>query len=182
MNLPLPGSTREEGQTGRPSRVAIACGGTGGHLFPGLAVAEELSRRQCVVTLLISPKEVDQQAVKTVSGLEVVTLPAVALTRRGFLGFVRGFWKSYWTARKLFRSRPPHAVLAMGGFTSAPPVLAGKFLGARTFLHESNTLPGRANPGVALAKCDAESATPTDVPFRTPDPPGDHWPGDSPPT
>src|SRR5581483_10054747 len=40
---------------------------------------------------------------------------------------------------------PPHAVLAMGGFTSAPPVLAGKRFGARTFLHESNTIPGRAN-------------------------------------
>ncbi|MGI8965337.1 MAG: glycosyltransferase, partial [Limisphaerales bacterium] len=40
--------------------TAIACGGTGGHLFPGLAVAEELARRDCSVTLLISPKEVDQ--------------------------------------------------------------------------------------------------------------------------
>ena len=57
--------------------VAIACGGTGGHLFPGLAVAEELIRRDCEVMLLISPKEVDQQAVRSAFGMEVVTLPVV---------------------------------------------------------------------------------------------------------
>jgi UDP-N-acetylglucosamine--N-acetylmuramyl-(pentapeptide) pyrophosphoryl-undecaprenol N-acetylglucosamine transferase len=48
-------------------------------------------------------------------------------------------------ARKIFCRRQPDAVLAMGGFTSAPPVLAAKRFGARTFLHESNTIPGRAN-------------------------------------
>ena len=50
--------------SGQPKVVAIACGGTGGHLFPGLAVGKELQRRGCEVTLLISPKEVDQQAAK----------------------------------------------------------------------------------------------------------------------
>ena len=130
-------------------RIAIACGGTGGHLFPGLAVGEELLRRNCAVTLLISPKDVDQQAVKSVSGMEIVTLPAVGLTRGGFLGFAAGFYKSYRAAKNLFRKNPPHAVLAMGGFTSAPPVLAGKSFGAKTFLHESNTIPGRANRWLA---------------------------------
>ena len=57
--------------------VAIACGGTGGHLFPGLAVGEELVERGCDVMLLVSPKEVDQQAVRAVSNMQIVTLPAV---------------------------------------------------------------------------------------------------------
>jgi len=125
--------------------VAIACGGTGGHLFPGLAVADELRRRGCDVLVLISPKEVDQQAVKAASGMEVVTLPAVALNRGGLIAFVRGFSQSNRAVRKVFQSRPPDAVLAMGGFTAAPPILAGKKCGAATFLHESNTIPGRAN-------------------------------------
>ena len=128
-----------------PVRVAIACGGTGGHLFPGLAVADQLVRRGCAAMLLISPKEVDQQAVKGVSGMEIVTLPAVGLKRGGEIAFVRGFIRSYRAAAKLFKSRPPQAALAMGGFTSAPPILAAKRAGARTFLHESNTIPGRAN-------------------------------------
>jgi UDP-N-acetylglucosamine--N-acetylmuramyl-(pentapeptide) pyrophosphoryl-undecaprenol N-acetylglucosamine transferase len=130
--------------TNTPS-VAIACGGTGGHLFPGLAVAEQLRKRGGAITLLISPKEVDQEAVKTVSGMEVSTLPAVALQNRNYLSFARSFWQSWRAARKQFQSRPPQAVLAMGGFTSAPPVLAARKFGARTFLHESNTIPGRAN-------------------------------------
>ena len=95
--------------------------------------------------LLVSPKDVDQEAVRGVSGMEVVILPAVGLTRGGEIGFVRGFIQSYRAAAKLFRSSPPKIALAMGGFTSAPPVLAAKRAGARTFLHESNTIPGRAN-------------------------------------
>lgn len=126
-------------------RVAIACGGTGGHLFPGLAVGEQLHQRGCAVTLLISPKEVDQQAVKTARNMRVETLPAVGLARGSRLAFVRGFAQSYRAARRIFKQETPEAVLAMGGFTSAPPVLAGKAFGARTFLHESNTIPGRAN-------------------------------------
>ena len=95
--------------------------------------------------LLISPKEVDQQAVRGVSGMEIVTLPAVGLKRGGEIAFVRGFIRSYRAAAKLFKSRPPQAALAMGGFTSAPPILAARRAGAWTFLHESNTIPGRAN-------------------------------------
>jgi UDP-N-acetylglucosamine--N-acetylmuramyl-(pentapeptide) pyrophosphoryl-undecaprenol N-acetylglucosamine transferase len=125
--------------------VAIACGGTGGHLFPGLAVGEELLQRGCDVMLIISPKEVDQQAVRATSGMQIVTLPAVGLVRGNFAGFFKGFRASYLEARRAFAARPPSAVLAMGGFTSAPPVLAGKKLRAATFLHESNTIPGRAN-------------------------------------
>jgi UDP-N-acetylglucosamine--N-acetylmuramyl-(pentapeptide) pyrophosphoryl-undecaprenol N-acetylglucosamine transferase len=129
--------------------IAIACGGTGGHLFPGLAVAEQLVKRGCAVTLLISPKEVDQAAVKHAQGVEVVTLPAVAMQRGSRLAFLRGCWQSWRAARELFQTRPPHAALAMGGFTSAPPILAARSLGAKTFLHESNTIPGRANRWLA---------------------------------
>ena len=125
--------------------VAIACGGTGGHLFPGLAVAGELTKRGCKTALLISPKDVDQQAVKTARDAEILTLPAVGLQNRNYFSFAGSFVKSLFAARKSFRRCQPDAVLAMGGFTSAPPVLAAKMSGARTFLHESNTIPGRAN-------------------------------------
>jgi UDP-N-acetylglucosamine--N-acetylmuramyl-(pentapeptide) pyrophosphoryl-undecaprenol N-acetylglucosamine transferase len=125
--------------------VAIACGGTGGHLFPGLAVAGELKKRGCKTALLISPKEIDQQAVKTARNMEIFTLPAVGLQNRNYFSFAGSFVKSLFAARKIFRQRQPDAVLAMGGFTSAPPVLAAKMFGTRTFLHESNTIPGRAN-------------------------------------
>jgi UDP-N-acetylglucosamine--N-acetylmuramyl-(pentapeptide) pyrophosphoryl-undecaprenol N-acetylglucosamine transferase len=130
-------------------RVAIACGGTGGHLFPGLAVAEQLQQRGCAVTLLVSPKDVDQNSVKRARDMKIITLPAVALQRGHRLAFLRGFVQSWLAARNYFQSWSPHAVLAMGGFTSAPPVLAARRVGAKTFLHESNTIPGRANRWLA---------------------------------
>jgi UDP-N-acetylglucosamine--N-acetylmuramyl-(pentapeptide) pyrophosphoryl-undecaprenol N-acetylglucosamine transferase len=125
--------------------VAIACGGTGGHLFPGIAVAGELKKRGCDVALFISPKDVDQQAVKSTRDVEIFTLPAVGLQNRNYFSFAKSFWNSFSAARKIFRQRKPDAVLAMGGFTSAPPILAAKKFGAKTFLHESNTIAGRAN-------------------------------------
>lgn len=143
--------------------VAIACGGTGGHLFPGLAVADQLTARGCTVTLLVSPKEVDQQAVKSL-GIETVTLPAVALQNGQRFAFLRGFWKSWRTARRFFGTRRPQAALAMGGFTSAPPILAARTAGAGTFLHESNTIPGRANRWLARFVDQAFVGFPTTAP------------------
>lgn len=127
------------------THVCIACGGTGGHLFPGIAVGGKLLERGCEVTLVISPKEVDQAAVKNLSGMRLLTLPAVGLVRGGRMAFVRGFVKSYRLSAKFFRSSSPSIVLAMGGFTSAPPLVAARRFGARAFLHESNSVPGRAN-------------------------------------
>ncbi len=129
--------------------VAIACGGTGGHLFPGLAVAEVLARNGCDVSLLVSPKEVDQQALQGTAGVDILTLPAVGLVDGQIGPFVRGFWRSYRVAKQSFKARPPQAVLAMGGFTSAPPILAANGLGAATFFHEANSIPGRANRWLA---------------------------------
>ena len=125
--------------------VAVACGGTGGHLFPGLAVGRELRARGVGVTLLVSPKEVDREAVAGVTDLRVRVLPAVGLQGRNYLGFGWSVVRSMVAARRLFRERRPSVVLGMGGFTSVPPILAGRWMGCRTALHESNTVPGRAN-------------------------------------
>jgi UDP-N-acetylglucosamine--N-acetylmuramyl-(pentapeptide) pyrophosphoryl-undecaprenol N-acetylglucosamine transferase len=134
---------------GLPRTAAIACGGTGGHLFPGLAVGRELRRRGCAVTLLVSCREIDRQAAAAAGEMEVVRLPAVGLARGNVPSFLWHFWQSFRMSRLCFVRRPPQLVLAMGGFTAAPPVLAARRLGARTFLHESNTVPGRANRWLA---------------------------------
>lgn len=130
-------------------RIAIACGGTGGHLFPGLAVAEALRSRGADVLLLTSTKEVDRNALGAAGGSEVASLEAVGLEKGGWGRFLRGFTRSLRQARALFRSRPPSAVLAMGGFTSAAPILVGRRMGATTYLHEANAIPGRANRWLA---------------------------------
>jgi len=125
--------------------VAIACGGTGGHLFPGMAVGEKLLERGCDVALLVSNKEVDQLSSRGATGMEIVTLPAVPLLKGNFPTFTKTFFQSLRQLRPYFQKRPPAAVLAMGGFTSAAPIVAGKLAGARTAVHESNSYAGRAN-------------------------------------
>jgi len=126
-------------------RIAIACGGTGGHTFPGLAVAHQLTRKNCDVTLIISEKEVDRQAVQNVWGMEVAALPGVGLSGGNFLQFGAAFLKSYTASKNLFQREPVRAVLSMGGFMGVGPIAAAKKLGVLTFLHESNSVPGRAN-------------------------------------
>jgi UDP-N-acetylglucosamine--N-acetylmuramyl-(pentapeptide) pyrophosphoryl-undecaprenol N-acetylglucosamine transferase len=128
--------------------VAIACGGTGGHFFPGTAVGEELLARGCEVRLLISRKEVDQRNASAAAGMTVETLPAVAWGRNP-LRFWVGLRESYRAARRLFAAHPPAAVLSMGGFTGVAPALAARRAGVPVFLHEANSIPGRANRWLA---------------------------------
>ena len=128
--------------------TVIACGGTGGHLFPGLAVAEALRARGHEVLLFISEKEVDTLAVEGRTEFRYEKLPTVALPSPfspAILAFVRRFNESLSLCRAIFRKFQPKVVLGMGVFTSTAPVLAGRFRGIPSFLHESNAVPGKAN-------------------------------------
>lgn len=128
------------------AHVAIACGGTGGHVFPGLAVADKLVRCGCNVTLLISPKEIDRRACSPVAGtLPIVELPAYPLTLEGFFRFFTGSCRSLVTCFKYFKNKPLHAIFSTGGFASLSPVLYGRLKGAKIYIHESNSIPGKAN-------------------------------------
>jgi UDP-N-acetylglucosamine--N-acetylmuramyl-(pentapeptide) pyrophosphoryl-undecaprenol N-acetylglucosamine transferase len=126
----------------------IACGGTGGHLFPGLAVAEVLRARGHEVMLFISEKEIDALALSGRNEFRFHKLPTVGLPSPfspAILGFARRFNESLSICRGIYRKFKPHVVLGMGGFTSTAPVLAGKIRGIPTFIHESNAIPGKAN-------------------------------------
>ena len=129
--------------------VVIACGGTGGHLFPGLAVAERLRGRGHRTLLFISEKEIDTLAVRDYVGLfRFETLPSIGLPRLlspAILGFTRGFAFSLSRCRQFYKDFQPDAILGMGGFTSTAPMLMGRRLGLPTFIHESNAIPGKAN-------------------------------------
>jgi UDP-N-acetylglucosamine--N-acetylmuramyl-(pentapeptide) pyrophosphoryl-undecaprenol N-acetylglucosamine transferase len=129
-------------------KILIACGGTGGHLFPGIAVAEALRARGHQVLLLISEKQVDAVASAGYPHLQFETLSAVAKPSVMSPRFLLFLWKTLGSVRrckKLLREFAAEAVLGMGGFTSLPSVYAGHQLGLKTFIHESNARPGRAN-------------------------------------
>src|SRR5881275_582361 len=128
--------------------AVIACGGTGGHLFPGIAVAEVLRDRGHEVMLLISEKDIDALALSGRSNFQVEKLPTVGLPSPfspAFFGFLRRFQQSLSLCRAIYRKFQPQVVLGMGGFTSTAPVVAGRIRGIATFIHESNAIPGKAN-------------------------------------
>src|SRR5436305_13293122 len=128
--------------------AVIACGGTGGHLFPGIAVAEVLRDRGHEVMLLVSEKDIDALALSGRTNFRVEKLPTVGLPSAfspALLGFVRRFYESLSLCRSLYHKFKPQVVLGMGGFTSTAPVLAGRIRGIATFIHESNAVPGKAN-------------------------------------
>src|SRR5213595_2210396 len=128
--------------------TVIACGGTGGHLFPGLAVAEVLRSRGHEVMLFVSEKEIDALAISGRSEFRFQKLPTVGLPSPfspKIFGFLGRFAERLRVCRVVYRKFKPHAILGMGGFTSTAPVLAGKIRGIPTFIHESNAIPGKAN-------------------------------------
>src|SRR6476659_7214959 len=128
--------------------AVIACGGTGGHLFPGIAVAEVLQNRGHAVMLLVSEKYIDAVALSGRTNFLVEKLPTVGLPSPfspALFGFTRRFVESLSLCRSIYRKFNPQVVLGMGGFTSTAPVLAGRFRGIATFIHESNAVPGKAN-------------------------------------
>ncbi len=131
-----------------PLKVIIACGGTGGHLFPGIAVAQELKSRGHEVLLLISEKKVDARASEKYSELRFETVPMIAKPPTfslKMLPFLVRVWKTITHCGKIIDREKADVVLGMGGFTSLPPVYAGAKKGLRTYVHDSNAVPGRSN-------------------------------------
>ncbi len=129
-------------------RLVIACGGTGGHLFPGIAVAEAWTRQGGEVLLLISEKQIDALATEGYDHLRFEKMPSIAMPGLFSVkmpGFLLAFLRSLWACRRLLKDFRADAVLGMGGFTSAAPLAAGRIAGLPTFIHESNAIPGKAN-------------------------------------
>ncbi len=129
-------------------RFVIAGGGTGGHLFPALAVGEVLLERGHEAVIFISEKEIDALATKDRSEFQFEKLAGIGLPKLfspALVGFLKRFNDSLTTCRRFYRKFQPHAVLGMGGFTSTAPILAGRMRKIPTFVHESNAIPGKAN-------------------------------------
>ncbi len=131
-----------------PERIVIACGGTGGHLFPGIAVAEICQKRGHEVLLLISEKKIDSLAVEGYEHLtfkRVQSVPMPRLISFAMVPFIFRSLMGLWNCRKILKNFDATVVMGMGGFTSTIPLMAGRMRRCKTLVHESNAIPGRAN-------------------------------------
>ena len=111
--------------------ILIACGGTGGHLAPGIAIAEVLQQRGHACTLLISQKQVDSALIEKYKHLNFVKTPGQAFAG-GLSKWISSVWSLLSSLRfshKLVRGAQPDLVLLFGGFLSVGLGLAARFAG-----------------------------------------------------
>ena len=120
-------------------KIVVACGGTGGHAFPGLAVAEELRKRGHEVTVWNTGRDVESSVMRSWNGPIFSTGAKQLALKNAF-----GIWRSIIRCRREMRRTKPDVLLAMGSYSSLPPVLAARSYSVPVVLHEANTVPGRA--------------------------------------
>ena len=127
-------------------KILISCGGTGGHLSPGIALAEGLRARGHEVTLLISRKRVDARLSEKYPDLRFVRVSGTGFSWHPvkLVQCVASQIRGFLFCRRLVRELKPDGIVGFGGFTSAPVVLAGRLWGVPVALHESNRVPGLA--------------------------------------
>lgn len=131
--------------------TALLCaGGTGGHLFPAMALAEELTNRGWTIHLAT-----DERA-KTYSGefpaASINVVPSATFGDRSVTGLMRTGWRlfsGYLKARRLIGRLKPDVVVGFGGYPTVPPLLAAAHKGCPTIVHEQNAIIGRANSFLA---------------------------------
>ncbi len=128
------------------SKYLISCGGTGGHLSPGIALAEGLAARGHEAVLLVSQKKVDSRLLEKYPHLRFERLPGSGFSRHPLqlLKCIGSHARAFFQCLRLVRTLHPVGLVGFGGFTSAPLVLAGCLLGVPVALHESNRVPGLA--------------------------------------
>jgi UDP-N-acetylglucosamine--N-acetylmuramyl-(pentapeptide) pyrophosphoryl-undecaprenol N-acetylglucosamine transferase len=126
--------------------VVIAAGGSGGHIFPGLALAEEL-RGQAEVVFLGTEQGLEAKVVPQ-AGYPIRFIPARAVRVASVLGRLKGLGAQVGAvlgSRRLLRELSPQLVVGTGGYTSVGPVAAAKLLGIPALVLEQNVQPGLAN-------------------------------------
>lgn len=130
----------------KPRHFLIACGGTGGHLAPGIALAEQLRAAGCTATLVISRKEVDSRLMAKYPDIRHVALPSAPLLWRpvALARFFREQARGLAASFALVRREKPDVVVAFGGFSSLGPALAARMAKVPVALHEANRKVGRA--------------------------------------
>ncbi len=130
-------------------RLVIAGGGTGGHLFPGIAVAEEfLSRDPANEVLFVGTERGIEARVLPRLGFRVEFIAAAGIRGKGGFSQLKAvamLLYGYAQSRRILKEFRPDRVLGVGGYASGPVVLAARGMQIRRFIHEQNAIPGMTN-------------------------------------
>ena len=146
--------------------VLVMAGGTGGHVFPGLAVASALREHGCRVSWLGSAQGMETKLVPK-AGLELFTLPVTGLRGKSLASRLLAPWRlgiSLWSALALMLRLRPDVVVGFGGFASGPGGLMASALGRPLLVHEQNAIAGLTNRWLARIADQVFAAFPDSFP------------------
>jgi len=134
-------------------RVIIAAGGTGGHIYPGIAVAREVLRRdENNEVLFVGTTRGLESRIVPENGFQLSLINSAGLKNVGLIGKLKGFAvlpKSFYEARRLLREFKPDVVIGAGGYVSGPVLLTASLMRIPTLVMDSNALPGFTNRRLA---------------------------------
>jgi len=159
----------------KPSRLMVMAGGTGGHVFPALAVAKSLQKEGAEITWLGTRKGLEARVVVE-NGIDMEWISVQGLRGKGALSLVLApfrMLRAMWQSAAAIRRVQPDCVLGMGGFVAGPGGLVARLMGRPLVVHEQNAVAGLTNQ--VLAKI--ASRVLTGFPNVTGLPVGSHWVG-----
>ncbi len=128
-------------------RLVVTTGGTGGHIFPALAVAAEVKRREPEAQVLFLGGPGPEAELAHKAGVDFKALPASGVLGKGVKSLLATVWvgQGVILATRALRRFRPQVVIGFGGYAGFCPVLAAALLGLPTAVHEQNSVPGVTN-------------------------------------
>lgn len=133
------------------THIMIMAGGTGGHVFPALAVARELQARNCSVAWLGTRNGIEARLIPAAQ-IPLHFLEIAGLRGKGWRALLTAPWKiisAVLAAREILQVEKPQAVLGMGGYASGPGGIAARLMGIPLVIHEQNARAGTTNKWLA---------------------------------
>jgi UDP-N-acetylglucosamine--N-acetylmuramyl-(pentapeptide) pyrophosphoryl-undecaprenol N-acetylglucosamine transferase len=130
-------------------RLIVTGGGTGGHLFPGISLAQAMmgAYPSCEVLFIGTERKVDRTALNSL-GFTTTTIKSQGIKGKNFLSIIKALFQqpiAFWQAAKIIRKFKPDLVFGVGGYVTGPVILASRLLGVTTCIHEQNSIPGLTN-------------------------------------
>ena len=134
-------------------KVLFAAGGTGGHIFPAIAVAKEIMKRhEDAEVLFVGTARGLETRIVPENGFQLSLINSAGLKNVGLMDQIKGLAvlpKSFLEARQIMRQFRPHVVVGAGGYVSGPVVAMAAIMGIPTLVMDSNALPGFTNRRLA---------------------------------
>lgn len=132
-----------------PLKLLVAASGTGGHLFPALAIADELSQHHYTVEWLGVSNRLETELVPQTYPLRIIPVEGFQNKDLRAILVLFKFLVSIWKTRQILKHGRFSGVVTTGGYIAAPAIIAAKTLGLPSILHESNAIPGKVTRGLS---------------------------------